>query len=93
MKITNDSKNNPIIQYPCEFFIKVMGKSTTSFEQKVMIIVKRHCLAEHIKNVSKRHSEFGNYVSLTITIEAQNKEQMDSLYLELSETPEILVAL
>jgi putative lipoic acid-binding regulatory protein len=82
-----------LMQFPCDYVIKIMGNADGNFEQKALTIVKRHCKAEDVKKISKRHSERGNYLSLTVTIFAQNKEQLDSLYIELSETPEILVAL
>lgn len=92
MKNTENKKTS-LMEFPCEFIVKIMGESSTAFEQKALLIVNRHFKKDQIKNISKRHSEQGKYLSFTVTVIAQNQEQLDSLYIELSETPEILVAL
>jgi len=73
--------------------VKVMGEANSHFENKAMDIVKRHCKQVHVDKISKRHSKKGNYVSITFIVHFETKEQMDSLYLELQETPDILMAL
>lgn len=84
--------SNPI-KFPCDFSIKIFGEANEHFEKKAMTIVRRHCDEKNIKEVSKRHSKNGNYVSLTITLYAENQEQLDSIYIELTNTPEVLMAL
>lgn len=81
------------LEFPCDFIIKVMGESHPDFETKMLGIVKKHFDDKQIKKVSKRHSKNDTYLSVTFTIYAENKEQLDSLYIELSQTPEVLIAL
>lgn len=81
------------IKFPCNFPIKIVGEANKQFEQKVNTIIERHCIKENIKKVSKRHSKQGNYLAITITIYVENQAQLDSIYIELSSTPEILMAL
>lgn len=81
------------IQFPCDFAIKIFGEANHDFEDKAINIVRRHCEEKHIKSVDKRHSRNGNYISLTITVYAENQAQLDSIYIELTNTPEVLMAL
>lgn len=81
------------IKFPCEFIVKVMGEANDSFEQKVMQIFHRHFDEKEILKVTKRHSKEGNYLAITVVLFAQSREQLDSLYIELSDTPEVLMAL
>lgn len=81
------------LQFPCDFIIKIMGEADDGFEKKALRILHRHCLKEQIKSVKKRHSKKGNYLALSVTVHAENKAQLDSIYIELSATPEVLVAL
>ncbi len=81
------------IEFPCDFVIKVMGVADDHFEKIAMRIAERHSQKVHLDKTTKKHSKKGDYVSITLTVHFKNKAQMDSLYLELRETPEILMAL
>jgi putative lipoic acid-binding regulatory protein len=81
------------IPFPCDFPIKVVGKKDDQFEQTVLAIFKKHFpnLAEG--SLKQRPSQQGNYLSLTVTVYAENKKQLDDLYQELSKCPEVVMAL
>lgn len=81
------------IEFPCDFVIKVMGAANDTFEALALRIAERHAEKVHVDKTSKKHSQKGDYVSITLTVHFLNKAQMDSLYQELRETPEILMAL
>ncbi len=42
--------------------------------------------------VKTRPSREGKYISVTVTIEAQSKEQLDNIYLELTAHERVLMA-
>lgn len=84
------SEKSPI-DFPCDFVIKVMGVADDRFESVAMEIAERHCKKVHTDKTTKRYK--GNYVSITLLVHLENKAQMDSLYQELRERPEILMAL
>lgn len=81
------------IEFPCDFVIKVMGAANNHFEGLIIRIAERHCQKVHLDKTTKKHSKKGDYVSITLTVHFENKAQMDSLYQEMRETPEILMAL
>lgn len=81
------------LQFPCRFPIKVMGKQTASFRPLVADIVNRHVMQEHQISLSERSSKAARYLSITITIEAQNRQQLDDLYRQLSGHPDIMMVL
>lgn len=86
-------KKKSLIQFPCDFTIKVMGKNNDSFEDTVLMIVRKHFPEFGNGHLLKRLSKDSNYLSLTITIHPLNKDQLDQLYYELSSAPEVLIAL
>lgn len=90
-QLNGDKK--PLMQFPCDFSIKVMGKSSAEFEPLVFDIVRQHFPNFTKAQVQKRFSQFTNYMSLTVTIHAQSQEQLDNLYRQLTSTPEILIVL
>jgi putative lipoic acid-binding regulatory protein len=82
-----------LIEYPVEFPVKVMGKTQPGFAQQMLAIVKRHAPDFDESTVGMRPSREGKYLSLTFTIRATSREQLDALYQELSDHPMVQMAL
>ena len=82
-----------LIEFPCDFQIKVMGKNSPNFTDLVTEIVRRNFPTFSSERLEKRFSQFTKYMSLTITVHPHNQEQLDQLYRELTATPDILVVL
>lgn len=87
------AENESLIEYPCAFPIKVMGKAHDNLAPTVLAIVCRHDPAFDGASMEMRASTGGNYVSLTCTITATSRPQLDALYRELSGHPLIKVVL
>ena len=72
-----------LFEFPCQFPLKVMGRRCDEFEAAVITIVRKHVDDLGEGAVRSRDSGKGKYTSLTVTFEAQNKQQLDDLYREL----------
>lgn len=81
------------LEFPCDFFVKVMGKTNSNFEKHVMSIFKKHYPKLPDDAVSKRPSKDHNYLAITVKIYAESKQQLDLLYQDLSNEPSVLMAL
>ena len=82
-----------VIEYPCDFPIKVMGASRAGFAQAIVEIVQRHAPGFDTSTVAMRTSREGKYLSVTATIRARSREQLDALYRELSDHPLVVMVL
>jgi hypothetical protein len=82
-----------LLQFPCDFPIKVMGQRQDGFAQAVLETVLRHAPDFDAAGMEMRPSAKGNYMSLTCTIRAVSREQLDALYRELSAHPLVKVVL
>jgi putative lipoic acid-binding regulatory protein len=82
-----------LFKFPCDYPLKVMGRHDDDFRSLVLGIVQKHAGAIDAKSIVERPSKDGTYLSLTITFEAQSKEQLDTLYRELTSCQRVLVAL
>lgn len=71
-------------KFPCKFPVKAMGKTCAEFEIAVLEIMHRHVpdLAEGA--IKMRPSSKGNYTAITVTIQAQSREQLDAIYMDLT---------
>ena len=80
------------LTFPCDFPLKIMGRAAPDFDDLVIDIVRRH--VDNLSGpVQSRPSRQGNYVAVTITIQADSQEQLDKLYRELSAHERILMVL
>ncbi len=82
-----------LIEYPSEFPIKVMGLMQESFAQTIVEVVVMHDPTFHAGKMEMRPSTKGTYLSLTVTILAVNREQLDNLYRALSSHPMVKMVL
>lgn len=85
--------NDSVMEFPCAFPIKAMGRSGADFEALVSEIVFRHARLHRDHEVRARESGAGNFVSVTITVLAESREQLDRIYQDLTDCEQVLVAL
>ena len=82
-----------LLDFPCDFPIKIMGRCVDGYAQAVLEIVQRHAPDFDGATVEMRSSKQGGYLSLTCTIRATTRAQLDALYRELSAHPLVKVVL
>ena len=82
-----------LLEFPCAFPLKVMGLSSDALAQTVLEIVQRHAPGFDGAQMEMRASSRGEDVSLTCTITATSKAQLDALYRERSGHPLVKVVL
>ena len=86
-------QNDAHFNFPCDFPIKIMGRSNCKLESLVLDIVSRHAPEVTENEVNTRPSGKGNFISVTVTVKATSREQLDNIYLELTAREEVLMAL
>jgi putative lipoic acid-binding regulatory protein len=82
-----------LLQFPCDFPLKVMGRDTPEFRQAVRGIVQRHMGEIDVAKIEERNSRDGNYLGVTYIVHVTSKEQLDELYRELSGHPLAIMVL
>lgn len=81
------------LQFPCDFPIKVMGHQADDFAQFVFDLIARHTADLDYDQLSTRASSNRRYLSVTVTIRATSRAQLDAIYQELSDHSRVLMAL
>ena len=83
----------PLLVFPCNYALKIIGAADEQFEVAVLPILNKHIpnLTEGAIAYNKSRSD--KYVALTVRCYALSKEHVDDLYRELSTTPQVLMAL
>jgi putative lipoic acid-binding regulatory protein len=82
-----------LVEFPCQFPIKIMGKTQAGFAQSVIEVVRRHAPEFDPSTLEMRSSREGRYLSLTCTVSATSREQLDELYRELCDHPMVTMVL
>ena len=88
-----DCQGLDLLEFPCQYEIKAMGRYHAFFETRVYDIVGRHLGGVPIVHTVTRESSGGRYLSVTCTIKAISREQLDSIYLDLHSEVDVLVTL
>ena len=81
------------LEFPCAFPIKIMGRTQTGFAQAVLEVVTKHAPDFDSASLEMRASKAGNWLSLTATVNATSREQLDDLYCELVAHPMVKMVL
>jgi len=91
------SKDKPeqekLLQFPCSFPIKVMGRDENAFKDTVVKMVQKHTGTLSERDIRVAPSRKGNFVSVTITINAESQQQLDDIYGDLSACDDVLFSL
>jgi putative lipoic acid-binding regulatory protein len=91
--MTDTPREETLLEFPCDFPIKIMGQATDEFRSLVLGIVTRHFGELGADRIEERASSNGRYLSLTCTVRATGKAQLDAAYRELTSCRQVLVAL
>ncbi len=89
----SDTGDESLLEFPCRFPIKMMGRDGDRFRQLAIELVEVHAGKIPASAITESSSSNGNFLSITVTIDARSREQLDSIYQALSDHDEVLVAL
>ncbi|OGT30934.1 MAG: transcriptional regulator [Gammaproteobacteria bacterium RIFCSPHIGHO2_12_FULL_35_23] len=81
------------LQFPCEFPIKVIGNNSETFEIEVLTIIKQYVRNLRENAIRTKPSKNSKYLAITITINAQSQQQLDTIYQALNQCPLVQIAL
>ncbi|NOU41235.1 MAG: DUF493 domain-containing protein [Methylotenera sp.] len=83
----------PLIDFPCDFAIKVMGETQASFSATIIAVIQTVSPTFSAEQVEMRASSAGKYISLTCTVHVTSQAQLDDIYRLLSAHPLVKFAL
>lgn len=82
-----------LIEYPCDFPIKIMGAMHDDFAQTIVELVLEFDATFDAGKVEMRPSSKGSYLGLTVTVRATSREQLDNLYRALTAHPMVKIVM
>jgi hypothetical protein len=79
----------PKIEFPCEYPIKVLGRSSGDFLDLIVTVFERHAPGFDQETIVVKGSSKGTFTSLTITITATGPDQLRALHQDLMATGQV----
>jgi len=88
-----DQDTDSLLEFPCDFPIKVIGKAGRDIDTVVFSLVRVHAPDLGEGAIRGRVSRNGNYHAVTVTIRAVSRAQIDEVYRTLTAHEDILMVL
>ena len=89
----DNPRRESLIDYPCAFPIKVMGLKVEGFVHAMTEVAERFDPSFDASTIELRPSKGGNYLGVTLTVQATSRAQLDELYRALTSHPMVKVVL
>ena len=85
-----EEQQETLVEFPCDFMIKAMGKSGPHFNDAVVSIVQQHDETFTADKMVARESKKGTFISITFHVYVENKPQLDAIYQNLTDSEHVL---
>jgi putative lipoic acid-binding regulatory protein len=82
-----------LVEYPSDFPLKIFGEAKPGFAEAISKVVLVHAPDFDLASIEARSSSNAKYLSLTCTIRATSREQLDNLYRDLTSHPMVKMVL
>lgn len=79
-----------LVEFPCDFMIKAMGKSNPEFHETVLSIIQQHDETFTPDKITERESKKGTFVSVTFYVYVESKPALDAIYQNLTDSEHIM---
>ena len=86
-------RDRKLMDFPCSYPLKVIGKNTNEFYSTVSAIIERHVSDSSGITYTGRVSSGDKYLSITATFSAESQEQLAAIYKELNDHRLVLFTL
>jgi len=87
------AEQETLIEFPCDFPIKIMGETRDEFTQTIVEVIKAHVSEFDASKIEMRASSGGKYISITCFVYVTSKPQLDDIYRALTAHPLVKVVL
>lgn len=82
-----------LLEFPCDFPIKIMGRESAQFQALARSLVEKHTGPLDDDAIKSALSRNGSFVSVTVTVVARSQQQLDDIYREVTANDDVLMAL
>jgi uncharacterized protein len=85
--------NETTIKFPCDYPIKIIGKTSDDFDARIITIINKHQDKPFEGELLQKKSKEGKYQSFTVTIHATSIDQLKALFQTLKEDKDVMMVI
>jgi len=85
-----EEQQETLVEFPCDFMIKAMGKSNPQFHETVLSIIQQHDATFTADKIVPRESKKGTFVSVTFHVYVESKPELDAIYQNLTDSEHVM---
>jgi putative lipoic acid-binding regulatory protein len=89
---TITAENTPL-EFPCEFPIKAMVRSSERARIEVLDVVAGHVSFDPERDVRRRASRNGRFESVTISVRVESRQQLERIYIDVRKLDAVVMML
>ncbi|MFJ1267517.1 YbeD family protein [Legionella lytica] len=82
-----------LIEFPCHFPIKIMGKNSPKFLEEIREITLKHFPEIEQEKITHKPSKENNFLAITVVVYAENQGMLDAFYQDVTKHPDIKMVL
>jgi|TARA_B110000967_G_scaffold80189_1_gene82963 hypothetical protein len=90
-RATEDSA--PLIEFPCDYPIKVLGSAVPELHQHVLQVMDTHAPGFDRTKIAIRDSSKGKWQAITVIIKATGKPQLEEIFADLKTSSRVKMVL
>ena len=83
----------PLLQFPTDYPIKVVGRTSDTLRMRIDAIVSVHVPDLDASLTTERLSANGNFLSITYSVVAVSAAQIEALVTDLKAAPDVLMVI
>lgn len=83
----------PLIEFPCDYSIKIIGRASEDFDARIIAIINKHQDKPFEGQLQRKSSSANNYQSFTVNIYLTSKEQLMALVEDLRKDKDVIMVL
>jgi hypothetical protein len=83
----------PKIEFPCDYPIKILGEANGRFIEHILAVMDNYAPGFDRQKISVRDSSKGRWQSVTVTIIATGKPQLDDIFAALKTSASVKMVL
>lgn len=81
------TSSEEVFSFPCEISLKAIGKDEGDYRQFVVDTVTKYIADLDLARIHTKPSSGDHFLSVTVPLLAQSREQLDEIYNQLSSDP------
>ncbi len=71
------------LEFPCDYPVKAMVRTGQGVQDQVLEAIRQHAALSDAEPIRVRPSRNGRFESVTVTVQAESREQLERVYGEL----------